>query len=241
MTDDQIRKLRGYYHSLSNQSRVLNQANLIRDFKIDRQQFRILANELRALEKDFPGVLPSFRDEDFIPPNATHCSLFPIQSYLAVALGKLQSLLDTEENTPVTQAREFPFVKDLQIRAILERDYQELQRAYIAACWKSVIILAGSAIEAILTDLLLQQPSSAKAATTAPKNPDITRWDLADLIKVSVELTPMIQGVEKLSHSVREYRNLVHPGNEIRNNLIFGIEEAKIALEVLHILHRDLS
>jgi hypothetical protein len=100
-------------------------------------------------------------------------------------------------------------------------------------CWGS--------IEAILIDLLLHQESKAKAATTAPKNPDIKRWDFADLIKVSVELTLVSQGVEKLSQSVREYRNLVHPGNEIRNNLTFGSEEAKIALEVLHIVHRDLS
>jgi hypothetical protein len=200
MTDNQIRKLRGYYHSLSNQSRVLNEAHLIRDFKIDRQQFRILADELHALEMDFPGVLPLFRDEDSIQPSAINCSLFPIQSYLAVALGKLQSLLDTRENTPVTQVREFLFVKDLKIRAILERDYQEIQRAFIAGCWKSVIIVAGGAIEAILTDLLLQHQSRAKAATAAPKNPDVTRWDLADLIKVSVELTLLSPGVEKLSH-----------------------------------------
>src|SRR5919106_1999833 len=103
MTEDQVRNLRGYYHSLSNQSRQLNVACLLRDFKIDRQQFRILADELHALEKNFPDVLPPFREEDFIQPNASTCSLHPIQSYLAVALGKLQSFLDTRESTPVTQ------------------------------------------------------------------------------------------------------------------------------------------
>lgn len=42
------------------------------------------------------------------------------------------------------------------------------------------------------------------------------------------------------AHSVREYRNLVHPGREVRENLSFGREEAAIALEVLRILVRDL-
>jgi len=58
--------------------------------------------------------------------------------------------------------------------------YIEIQRAFIAHCWKSVIILSGGAIEAILMDLLLQKQSAALAATKAPKGKsDISRWDLA--------------------------------------------------------------
>jgi hypothetical protein len=68
-----------------------------------------------------------------------------------------------------------------------------------------------------------------------------TRWDLSELINVAVELQLVTEGVEKLSHSIREYRDLVHPGREIRKKLSFGAEEAKISLEVLKILHRDLS
>lgn len=91
-----------------------------------------------------------------------------------------------------------------------------------------------------MLDLLQQNQSAAIAATKAPKNPYINRWDLKDVINVSVELKLVNSGVEKLSHSVREYRNLVHPGNEVRNRLTFDAEEAKIALEVLHMVHRDL-
>ncbi len=149
--------------------------------------------------------------------------------------------IETSKDTPVTQTREFSFVKDTELRKLIERDYIEIQRAYVASCWKSVIILSGGAIEAILLDLLQQNQSAAMAAPKTPKKPDITKWDLADLINVCVELKLVDQSVEKLSHPVREYRNLVHPGNEIRNKLVFGTEEAKIALEVLHIVHRGLS
>lgn len=34
---------------------------------------------------------------------------------------------------------------------------------------------------------------------------------------------------------------LVHPGNEVRTSLKFGKEEARIALTVLEMIHRDLS
>jgi hypothetical protein len=36
-------------------------------------------------------------------------------------------------------------------------------------------------------------------------------------------------------------RNLVHPGNELRQKLAFGHEEARIALEVLNMVDRELT
>jgi hypothetical protein len=136
---------------------------------------------------------------------------------------------------------EFTFIADSNLRAVLERDYQEIQRAFAARCWKSVIILSGGAIEAILLDLLQKNSVVAKASPKAAKSYDLTRWDLKNLIDVSVDCKLVSASVEKLSNPVREFRNLIHPGNEIRNRLIFGEEEARIALEVLNIVHRDLS
>src|SRR5262249_17793383 len=102
-----------------------------------------------------------------------------------------------EENTPVTQKKEFVFITNHEVRRILERDYIEIQRAFNAQCWKSVIILSGGAIEAILTDRLLQNQSAAMTASKAPKGKtDITKWDFADLINVSVELHLIGNAVE---------------------------------------------
>lgn len=194
------------------------------------------------------GAITTVEPVAEIPENA-HVSLHTkAKNQILAGSGLLLPALDGykqsagERSTPVTQTREFAFITDPELRRILERDYIEIQRAFIAQCWKSVIILCGGAIEAILMDLLLQNPSGAQAAAKAPRGrSDISRWDLADLINVSVELRLVTNAVEKLSHPVRDYRNLVHPGNEVRNNLTFGAEEAKIALEVLHIVHRDCS
>ena len=164
-----------------------------------------------------------------------------ISGYLSSALARLAIEMDVEDSTPVTESRDFSFVNDADLRRILERDDQEIQRAFISGCWKSVIILSGGAIEAILVDILSSNAPAARSATKAPKKADIRAWDLADLINVAVELDLLTAGVEKLSHSLREYRNLVHPGNEIRNKLLVEREEAKIALEVLNMVHRELS
>ena len=160
---------------------------------------------------------------------------------LSMVLGRLQTALEESTTVPVTEKREFAFISNSDLKAIIERDYEEIQRAFISQCWKSVIILCGGAIEAILTDLLLRNETAATSAKCAPKNSDITRWSFSELIDVAVELKLISDGMQKLSHPLREYRNLVHPGNEIRNKLYFGEEEARIAVELLHILHRDLT
>jgi hypothetical protein len=158
-----------------------------------------------------------------------------------VVIARLRVAIDQEESTPVTEHRGFPFVTDPELRAIVERNYEELQRDLISGSWKSTIVLCGGAIETILLDLLQKHPD-ASAALSAPKGKhDLSRWDLSDLINVAVELKLVSPTVDKLSHSVREYRNLIHPGRELRSGLKTDREEATIAIEVLHILHRDLS
>jgi hypothetical protein len=217
-------------------------------YTIEPKQFQFLKDELDRIEADFPGLLPSMNPDNLLHDNpladefdvGQDYDIQALRLYLAAVLARIEVTIEKTTASPVTESREFPFVHDHRIRVIIERDYGEIQRACIAGCWKSVIILSGGATEAILVDLL-QADSRAPTASKAPKNPDVTRWDLNDLINVGVELKLVTPGVEKLSHAVREYRNLIHPGNEVRNKLTFNAEEARIAVEVVHMLHRSLS
>jgi hypothetical protein len=203
-----------------------------------------VVGEIERLEAEFPDLGPPLRAKQLRNGGPESRAFFNLQALLAivsVVLGRLRAALEEDANTPVTEVKEFKFVRDSALRTILQRDYLEIQRAYVAQCWKSVIILAGGAIEAILLDLVLQNENRARASLKAPNQSDLTRWDLRDLIAVCVDLRLVSSGVERLSSPVREYRNLVHPGNELRSKLVFGAEEARIALEVLNMVHRDLS
>jgi hypothetical protein len=208
-------------------------------FMILEPTIGLIRQAVQGLKAEFPDLVPPF-DLRTAHSHEEFYKIEPVRAYLATIVGGLEAELATDEG-PVTETRSFPFVKDSRIRAIVERDYIEIQRAFIAQCWKSTIILAGGAIEAVLTDILIARESAAKAASSAPKKPDILKWDLADLINVAVELGAVSAAVSKLSHPIREYRNLVHPGNEIRTSITFDQGEARIALEVLNILHRDLA
>ena len=238
MNQEQSKKLKSYYHSLLGQERFLN--SLKGGLLVDSSALRPLFRELALLGEEFPDLVP-FDVKKVRLQAGTKSNIIAVMGMLSMVVGRLQTVFEESTNVPVTEKREFKFVNDSDLRSIIERDYEEIQRAFIAGCWKSVIILCGGSIEAILTDLLLVNKTAALSAKSAPKSNDITRWDLSGLIDVAVELKLVSTGVQKLSHPLREYRNLVHPGNEIRNKLRFGTEEAKIAVEVVHILHRDLT
>jgi len=242
MVENETNQLRKFYQSLIGQQQVLEEKK--KDYAIDESPVKILEDEINFLRSQFPDVVPLFNRREFEADRVEGYPIYNlagIRSYLSSALGRLKIEIDEPTTPPVTQKRKYSFVTNSDLRRILQRDFAELQRAFISECWKSVIILCGGSIEGVLTDLLLNHEGQAKGAKSAPTKLKITKWNLSTLIDVSLELKFISPGVQKLSHSLREYRNLVHPGRELRDKLVFDAEEAKIAFEVLNILYRDLS
>lgn len=241
MSNDLFR-LRQYYHSLLGQQKIFDQW---RQGNINHYPVNTLKQEIDNLLSSFPNLVPPFNPQDFFSHSdsgrSSYYNCTGIRSYLSTVLGRLKIAIDEPQVTPITEKRDFSFLNNSELRNIIERDFSEMQKAFISGCWKSVIILCGGAIEAVLTDLLMVSSPQAMASAKAPDQQDITRWSLSDLIEVCVDLKLVTQGVEKLSHPIREYRNLVHPGRELREKLVFDAEEARIALEVLNIVYRDLS
>jgi hypothetical protein len=139
---------------------------------------------------------------------------------------------------------DFTFVTDERLRSIIQRDYDELQKVKGANATLSRIILCGRIIEALLLDAMLRNPSKANAAKNTPKEKGkpmpCENWSLNDLLEVAIELGFVRAGHEKQSHGVREFRNLVHPGWELRSGLSVQDPEANIAEEFLRIVLRDL-
>jgi hypothetical protein len=71
----------------------------------------------------------------------------------------------------VNVTRQFPYLTDAELRAIVERDYVELNvRLFPARAWKSTVIMAGSILESILIDVL-SAPSESPPQAPAPRWP----------------------------------------------------------------------
>lgn len=138
----------------------------------------------------------------------------------------------------------FNFIQKKELIPILIRDYIEVVTCIKSECWKSAIILCGSAIEAILYDLLKQNESAALSSKAAQKYKGsvspLEEWKLNSLINTASELFLVSKGVEGLSHTAREFRNLIHPLKEVTENYKLEKEEAENAVTTLKILIRDL-
>jgi hypothetical protein len=122
----------------------------------------------------------------------------------------------------------------------------EINKCLETECWKAAIILCGSAMEGILYDLLIQHEDEAINAAKGMDKPPIDKttkeilaiseWNLSTLINVAYSLNLIEKGVKELSHTVKEYRNLVHPKNEIEGDYSIGKWEAQAAFSVFNML-----
>jgi hypothetical protein len=115
-------------------------------------------------------------------------------------------------------------VSSKELRQILRRDISELNAARSQGydkTAKTCMVLAGSIVEAMLLSALKKRKKAAlNAASTLPKNPgsDPEKWDLFEMVEVATRLNPPLlpADAETGADQLRKWRNLVHPGRELR-------------------------
>ena len=129
----------------------------------------------------------------------------------------------------------FDFITDGKFRIILERDYEELTQCIDSKSSKSVLILSGSIIEAILTDYFL---NFLPEGFNKKKILNLALYDLIELAKENGLIT---QSTKDLSTVLKNYRNLIHPGREIRKSETFDFDTAVVAKSLLNIIVKEIK
>ena len=100
---------------------------------------------------------------------------------------------------------------------ILENRWEEAQRCVDAGAHLSAIIIMGSMLEGLLLGICQRKPAEANKCPSAPKNPKTGKvksfadWKLAEMIDVAHQVGWLGIDVKKFSHALREFRNLIHP------------------------------
>mgnify|MGYP001566339287 CR=1 FL=1 len=130
----------------------------------------------------------------------------------------------------------FDFITAREFRESLERDYAEMRACFSAEAWKSVQVLAGSIVEALLIDYL--------ASTAQPARPqkDPLRLDLAEAIALCKAEKAISDRTADLCSVIRSYRNLIHPGRAVRlAEQQASAKSAQIAVSVVDLIVDDIA
>lgn len=141
-------------------------------------------------------------------------------------------------------SREFtiPNIQNLPIEAsvvpIIESRLSEARRALGAGAHLSVIFLCGSVLEAVLLGAAQKEPARFNQATASPKGGDgkvkhFPDWSLAQFIDVACELDLLKPDVKKFSHGLRDFRNYIHPYEQMVSRFTPDEHTAKLCFQAL--------
>ena len=177
-----------------------------------------------------------------------------IRSHAEISFQKLDKV---EFVTPKSQndeegflAQEFSDLKvanlklDPAITNVLEQRITEIENCFSVNAQLSVVILAGITLEGILLGVATSNPLLFNCAKSAPRNKEqrvrqFHEWSLANFIDVSKEINLLHHDVHKFSHALRDFRNYIHPFEQMNTGFTPTVHTAKICLQVLKVaLHQ---
>lgn len=148
------------------------------------------------------------------------------------------------ENEDQFLSREFtiPNIEMLPIESqavpIIKGRLTEARKAMEAGAYLSVIFLCGSVLEAVLLGAAQLEPARFNRTSGSPKRRDgsvkpFHEWKLAQFIDVASELGVLKLDVKKFSHGLRDFRNYIHPYEQMRSGFSPDEHTAKVCFQVL--------
>lgn len=121
---------------------------------------------------------------------------------------------------------------------ILQQRLDEIKLCMNAGASLSVIFLCGSTLEGVLVGIAQKHPKEFNTANSVPKDSEgkvrlFYNWSLASLIDVACEKGFIDKDVKEFSHVLRDFRNYIHPYEQMVHRFNPTEETAKICLQVL--------
>jgi len=106
-------------------------------------------------------------------------------------------------------------VGSAELQRMLDRDLREAAFCLVTNSYKSVLVMCGSIIEAVVMDRL-KFIGNAKHKCSDGKMRAADRMSFAELLRVSNDIRIVSDELYHLAHALRGFRNLIHPGVEQR-------------------------
>lgn len=178
-------------------------------------------------------------------------------TYLAALRAAKEHLLDGRSHLLIPTARASTsetvpafaaLVPDPEMRAILERRWNECRRCVDADAPLAATVMMGGLLEALLVaraNRLSDKAKLFKAAKTpldskTGKPLDLRRWTLGPYIEVGHELGWISGSAKDVAVILRDYRNYIHPEKERSHNITLSRDDAVMFWEVTKTISREL-
>ncbi|WP_239234257.1 hypothetical protein [Candidatus Nitrotoga sp. BS] len=135
---------------------------------------------------------------------------------------------------------------DSAISTVLQYRIKEIEKCFNSGSPLAVILLAGSTLEGIFLGLAIQHPKQFNSAKSSPKDNNskvrpFHEWNLSGFIDVGKELGLIQHDTHKFSHSLRDFRNYIHPFEQMSSGFSPREHTAKICLQVLRAVIHEIG
>ena len=130
---------------------------------------------------------------------------------------------------------------------ILQNRWEEAQRCVDACAYLSAIIIMGSMLEGLLLGVCQRNPSVANKCPCAPRDmktgkvKHFASWNLAEMIDVAHQVGWLGLDVKKFSHALRDFRNLIHPYEQMVTRMNPDSDTCSISWLVVQAAVNDLA
>ena len=128
---------------------------------------------------------------------------------------------------------------------IIKSRMDEIENCLNSKSPLATIFLSGSVLEGILFAIAYKNMKEFNMAKSSPKRDGKVKgfeeWGLKDYIDVSKELGYIDEDVKKFSHVVQDFRNYIHPYQQMAQQFNPSIETAKLCVQVVKIAIQQIT
>jgi len=135
---------------------------------------------------------------------------------------------------------------DNTIVEVLTQRVEEIKICLESKASLSAIFLIGSTLEGILLGVALKDIQKYNSSKSSPKDKEgkvkkLQDWTLSNMIDVACDVGHLQQDVKKFSHAVRDFRNYIHPYQQMSERFNPTEDTAQICWKVLQAAVNELN
>lgn len=166
------------------------------------------------------------------------------------ALATLRRLLAACPDETVSQTvSALSFLNDAGLIQDIRLDISSAEASFNSGEWKPATVMAGAALESLLLWAVSQYPETDRASAIKAQqmgnldaaHPESLAWGLAKYIPVAEHLKIISASTAQQARLAQDFRNLIHPGRQIRHQMKCDRGTARSALAAVDLAIRDLE